>query len=55
MALFARICVLRGFSAAAYRKYAAAENPCAALIQTKIAHLWIGNATCLFNNCGWTL
>ena len=51
MALFARICVLRGFLAATYREYAAAKNPCAcpvkceayltgaALIQTKIAHL----------------
>ncbi len=39
MALFARICVLRRFPAAEYRKYAAAENPCAALIQIKIAHL----------------
>jgi len=35
MALFARICVLRGFSAAAYRevaflsRYAGTENPCA--------------------------
>ena len=45
MALFARICVLGGFSAAAYReyaflsRYAGAGNPCAALIWTKIAHL----------------
>jgi len=45
MALFARICVLRGFPAAAYRKvaflsrFAGTENPCAALIRTKIAHL----------------
>jgi len=48
MALFARICVLRGFPPGEYRKYAAAANPCAALIRTKIAHLWIGNALCLF-------
>ncbi len=39
MALFAQICVLRGFLAATYREYATAKNPCAALIQTKIAHL----------------
>jgi len=45
MALFPRICVLRGFPAAAYREYAflsrytGTENPCAALIRTKIAHL----------------
>jgi len=61
MALFARICVLRGFPPAAYRevaflsRFAGAENPCAALIRTKIAHLWIGNAMCPFNNCGWAL
>jgi len=45
MALFARIFFLRGVLAAAYRKvaflsrFAGTENPCAALIQTKIAHL----------------
>jgi len=45
MALFARICVLRGFPAAAYRevaflsRFAGTENPCAALSRTKIAHL----------------
>ena len=45
MALFTRICVLRGFSAAMHRKYAFLSryagivNPCAAFIWTKIAHL----------------
>jgi hypothetical protein len=45
MAFFVRICVLLGFPAAAYRavaslsRYAGTENPCAALIRTKIAHL----------------
>jgi hypothetical protein len=44
MALFALLGVLRGFAAAAYRKYASlsrsagTENPCAAVIRTKIAH-----------------
>jgi len=85
MSLFARICVLRGFPAAAYRevaflsRFAGTENPCAcpvkclpcemrslfnrgeayltgaALIQTKIAHLWIGNATCPIKNYGWPI
>jgi hypothetical protein len=41
MALFARICVLRGFPAAAYRKYAflsryaGTENPCACPVKCK--------------------
>jgi hypothetical protein len=39
MALFARICVLRGFPAAVYKEVCLTENPCAALIQKKIAHL----------------
>jgi len=45
MALFARICVIRGFPVAAYREYAflyrctGTENPCAALSRIKIAHL----------------
>ena len=37
MALFARICVLCGFPAAAYRsRFAGTKNPCAALIRTKL-------------------
>jgi len=43
MALFALLCVLRGFPPSTYLKYASGKNPCAALIRTKIAHFWIGN------------
>jgi hypothetical protein len=40
MSLFARIRVLRGFSAAVYRsRFAGTENPSSALIRTKNAHL----------------
>jgi hypothetical protein len=39
MALFARICVLRGFPGCGIQGVCLAENPCAALIRTKIAHL----------------